>query len=68
MKKKKIIAVKKYTVEVNVLEGGRFTMNRTNEGFEVMELLGVLEHTKNDILQQIAGGIKPEIVKRKVIK
>lgn len=66
MKNKKPVT-KKWAVELT--DNGDFvTLNRTNEGFTAYELLGILTQAKEDILKQMAGEIKPDIINRKVIE
>lgn len=59
---------KKWTFEVEYMSDGTNHLTRTNEGFTVPELLGLLEYTKQDVLLQMIGDIKPTTVKRKFIK
>ena len=42
-------------------------LERKNKGFSPWELLGLLEEVQMDIIKQLAGTIKPTIIKRKVI-
>ena len=66
MKNKKPVT-KKWVVEL--ADNGDFvTLNRTNEGFTAYELLGILTQAKENILKQMAGEIKPDIINRKVIE
>ena len=64
---KKIILKQKYTVEHITYNDGTTAMSRTNDGFTAFELIGILEYSKDEIINQIKGNIKPETVKRKVI-
>ena len=57
---------KKYTIEIETVEGNSL-MKRTNDGFSALELLGLAELLKEDILKQARGIIEPDIVKRTVI-
>ena len=57
---------KRYLIEISDKKG-KFHMKRECEGFSPFELLGILEHTQLDILKQMAGEIKPDIVKRTVV-
>jgi hypothetical protein len=68
MKKEKVL-IKKccYTIVVENYEDSN-TIIRTNDGFNPLELLGILEDSKLDIYQQIRGKKKPTIIKRKVIE
>jgi hypothetical protein len=44
-----------------------FELKRTNRGFTPLELLGALDFIRNEIIQQIEGKIKPDIIQRNVI-
>ena len=64
---KKIIKESTWVVKYITYDDGTTTLNRVNDGFNPFELLGMLEISKDDIIQQIKGQIKPDIIKRKVI-
>lgn len=64
---KQIIATRKWIVEHITYSDGTTAISRTNDGFNSFELMGILELSKDDIINQIKGNVKPEIVKRKVI-
>jgi hypothetical protein len=57
---------KTYKIEVIEDENG-FKLNREVEGFNPLELLGLLEMTQMDILKQMAGDVKPDKISRVVI-
>ena len=58
---------KTYTITVD--DGGeKNQMNRTNDGFGTMELFGILEFIQLEIIQQLSGYIKPDIIKREVVE
>jgi len=60
---------KKYTVEyTNDPETGKTRLNRRNEGFNLIELLGVLELMRRDIKAQFDGFITPDEITRTVVK
>ena len=64
----KVTHIKKYTITVNVLQNGKFTVIRECEGFNSLELLGIIERCRQDIIKQISGEMPPpEMVTRKVI-
>lgn len=65
---KKIISKRKWIVELITYDDQSTELKRTCEGFNAFELMGVLELSKDDIINQIKGNIKPDIIKRKVIK
>jgi hypothetical protein len=58
--------VKKYQIILTESDKG-YSIDRINDGFNVFELMGLLEHTQIEIMQQMAGKIKPTRVKRTVI-
>ena len=57
---------KTYTITLED-DGEKATLNRINDGFSPIELLGLLEHIQLDIKAQMAGEFKPDIVKREVV-
>ena len=65
---KQIISKRKWIVEHITYSDGTTAISRTNDGFNAYELMGVLELSKDDIINQIKGNVKPEIIKRKIIK
>jgi len=60
--------LKKYTLEFKVDDNNRLSIAGCNEGFNSLELLGVFKWKLDDIIQQIEGKIKPDTVKRTVVK
>jgi hypothetical protein len=64
---KQIIKTSKWVVEHITYADGTTKLSRTNDGFNPFELIGLLEISKDDIISQIKGVVKPNIVKRKVI-
>ena len=65
---KKILKAKTYTIEEKLFEDGTKCLARTNDGFNPLELLGLMSLISLDITKQIAGKIKPTIVKRIVVE
>ena len=59
---------KKYTIEFKFNDDGSTELTRTNDGFNPFELLGLLEMAQAEILECLKDTIKPDIVKRQVIK
>ena len=60
--------MKRYTFEI-IQRDDNLRSTSTNYGFTPMELLGILELKKVDVIKQIEGQIEPEIeYKRTVIK
>lgn len=66
-KQKNIMRVAKYTIEYIVYDDNTTELSRTCDGFNALELLGVLDLTSRDIKEQIGGEHRPDIVKRTVI-
>ena len=65
MKDKKI--TKTYLIELT-MEKGKTTIRRRNDGFKMLELLGLLELAKTEIYEQMKGNMKPDVIKREVVK
>ena len=65
--KKQVISKKVYTIEVIEYSDETCTMNRVNDGFNLMELLGQLEFIQIDIIDKLKELKPPTRVKRKVI-
>ena len=59
---------KRYTIQLFLDEDSQCQLTRTNEGFNAYELLGLLERSQIDIIRQIEGLIKPDVIERKYIK
>lgn len=55
---KKIIQHRKYMVEVIDYDDGEIVINRTNDGFAIIELLGLLSMIQNDLFILLKGVIK----------
>jgi len=63
---KKVITKREWIVEHIIYNDGTTELKRTNDGFNSLELMGLLELSKDDIINQIKGNVKPDIIKRKV--
>ena len=59
--------IKKYSIEMGVNDEGKFFLNRVNDGFNSIELLGILTYIINEIYSQMAGNFKPDMIKREVV-
>ena len=46
----------------------RLGVKSQNDGFSSLELLGLLDLKRDDILRQIKGEVKPDTFKRELIK
>jgi hypothetical protein len=58
----------KYTLEVERKEDGTTSMRSTNDGFNPLEILGLLAFKIEDVRKQMTGEVKPDIIKRTVIE
>jgi hypothetical protein len=56
-----------YIIKLRDLKDHKEIFSRYNHGFNAHELLGLLTHMQLDILQQMSGEVKPDIIERKVI-
>jgi hypothetical protein len=65
---KKVKRIKTWTYKVTEYDDNTSLLERTNEGFNAHELLGLIEETKDDIIQQMRGNIKPDSIKRNFIE
>ena len=61
--------MKKYTLEITD-DGKTTNMSRKNDGFSAMELIGFLEMTKQDIINQFKGLAekKVDIITKQAVK
>ena len=66
--KKKRIDTKTYTIKLITYNDGMTELQRRNDGFGVMELLGMLSVANDDIIGGLKDSVKPTRVERKVVK
>ena len=64
---KKVIKKKIYSITVTQFEDGTTNMQRINDGFNILELLGICQLTAVEIKEQFAGNIKPDVITRQVV-
>lgn len=64
---KELILTQSYSIKVYRYTDGSTSMSRQNDGFNPLELLGVLDFTQMEIKDQIKGKITPDYVKREVV-
>ena len=64
---KKVVFVKTYTITVTHFEDGTQSMERVNDGFNPLELLGISDFIGQEIKEQIQGKIKPDTITRQVV-
>ena len=67
-KEPKVIRVKTWTMTEFTHDDQSTVLNRKNDGFSFIELLGLIEFARIDILKQINGEMKPDIIKREVVQ
>jgi len=64
---KKVLVVKKWTITETTFEDGTRQMQRTNDGFNPLELIGLADFIALEVREQILGRIVPDTVKREVV-
>lgn len=57
-KERKVKSVQKYTFEIVHYEDGYSVINRTNEGFPVVEMLGICEIVKHNMMEILKSVIR----------
>jgi hypothetical protein len=65
---RKEIKVQRYVIKVTSYDDKTSTIQRINEGFNPIELLGLCTFSSNEIIQQIKGNITPDVVIRQVVQ
>lgn len=60
-KKRKVIKKQSYTIEIIHYEDGSSVMNRANDGFSVIELLGITSLVNSDMCNLVENGLKPNL-------
>ena len=65
---KEVVRIKTWSVIEKTFADGSKRLERTNCGFEPLELMGVCELATWEIREQIMGRIIPDQIKRTVIK
>jgi hypothetical protein len=65
--KRKEISRKSWLVEIIKYNDGTAEIHKVNTGFTAYELLGIAEFNRVDIIEQLRGNIKPDIIKREVV-
>lgn len=64
---KELILTQTYSIKVYRYTDGSSSMSRQNDGFNPLELLGVLDFTQMEIKDQIKGKFTADYVKREVV-
>jgi len=67
MAEKKVANILTYKIELTIFEDGTSSLSRTNDGFDVFRLLGILNLSTQEVISQMRGEVKPDIIKRKYI-
>ena len=67
-KEQTIVKEKTYSIKLITYEDGSGHLIRENDGFSPLELLGYLEHAQLEIMQELAGKMKPDVIERRVVK
>ncbi len=67
MEEKKIVKEQTWSIKVTTHDDGTVNMERANDGFNALELLGVLSLTTTDVINQFRRVVRPDEVKRTVI-
>ena len=60
--------IRSYTIRIEKNDAGLVHINKKNDGFSPIELLGLLSWAYVDILDQMKGYVKPDIVKREFVE
>ena len=67
MPEKKIVSVKTYTVTFREAEDGTMDMHRVNDGFNTLELIGLIDFIGFEIREQSIGRLESNKIKRDVV-
>jgi|LakMenEpi03Aug12_release.lakeMendotaPanAssembly.Ray.scaffolds.fasta_scaffold5714398_1 hypothetical protein len=68
VEKKKVVKKQIWKCELIHYSDGTVTLNRTNDGFMPLELLGLCTKAIHDITDQTKGIINPTTINRKIVK
>ena len=63
----KIVSTKNYNISVTTDNEGKQQMNRQNDGFNSIELIGLFDFIAWEVREQIMGKIVPDTIKRQVV-
>lgn len=55
--KREIQSIQRYTFEIIHYSDGHSVMNRLNEGFSVVEMLGITEMIKQNLMEVLKGAL-----------
>ena len=63
------VTTRTYTVTMTTDNAtGRTQIDKVNDGFDALQLLGLLDWSREDVIAQIRGKIIPDTVKRTVVE
>lgn len=65
---KRIVKTKKYTIKMESADDGTSRLTRTNDGFNVMELIGVLTSILHELLGPNLPNLEFEKVTRRIVE
>lgn len=65
--KKTVTSTKTYTITIEQYEDGTTNMQRKNDGFNPLELIGIADFISIEVREQMMGRIKPDTIKREVV-
>ena len=63
----KIVSTKNYNISVTTDNEGKQQMNRQNDGFNPIELIGLSDFIAWEVREQMMGKIVPDTIKRQVV-
>ena len=65
---KKIIKTKKYSIKMEMATDGTSRLTRTNDGFNVMEIIGVLTSILHELMGPNLPNLEFEMVTRRIVE
>jgi hypothetical protein len=65
---KRIVKTKTYTIKLEMADDGTSRLTRTNDGFNVMELIGVLTSINHELLGPNLPNLEFEKVTRRIVE
>jgi hypothetical protein len=65
---KRILKTKKYTIKLEMADDGTFRLTRTNDGFNVMEMIGLLTSILHELLGPNLPNLEFEKVTRRIVE
>jgi hypothetical protein len=68
MSDRELLKTKTYTITLNEYNDDKTELIRRNDGFNPLELLGLCSLSTQEIIEQLKGDIKPDVIRREVVK